>query len=336
MAVHCNSLPYNPCRTRPLSPFKLYLPTCFSSGCNTARFIHSSSLKLPRNRLHTAISAVISQENVIGSSSAGTDTFKLTYLEGNSWLWEVNGVNILVDPILVGNLDFGIPWLYDAAKKFLNNFQLSDLPELDCLLITQSLDDHCHLKTLKPLSEMLPSLRVIATPNAQPLLDPLFSSVTYVEPGQSSEIEGRNGCKIRVKATAGPVLGPPWQRPENGYLVSSSQGQLTLYYEPHCVYKENLLEKERADIIITPVIKQLLPKFTLVSGQEDAVKLAKLLNAKFIVPMQNGDLDSKGFLASIIQAEGTMASFKVLLAKEVPDAEVLEPTAGVPLQVSAP
>ena len=44
--------------------------------------------------------------------------------QGNSWLWNVGGVNILVDPILVGNLDFGIPWLYDAAKKFLKNFQV--------------------------------------------------------------------------------------------------------------------------------------------------------------------------------------------------------------------
>lgn len=33
-------------------------------------------------------------------------------------------MKILVDPILVGNLDFGIPWLYDAAKKFLKNFQV--------------------------------------------------------------------------------------------------------------------------------------------------------------------------------------------------------------------
>lgn len=125
------------------------------------------------------------------------------------------------------------------------------------------------------------------------------------------------------------------------YLVNSTQGQLTLYYEPHCVYNKDLLEKERADIVITPVIKQLLPKFTLVSGQEDAVRLARLLHAKyriiayswaakhhnfivvnffidflpsfcrFIVPMKNGDLDSKGLLASIIQAEGTIESFKV-------------------------
>lgn len=276
------------------------------------------------------VSALVSEENAVA-----TNVFKLTYLEGNSWLWDVDGVKLLVDPILVGNLDFGIPWLFDAAKKFLKSFQLRDLPQVDCLLITQSLDDHCHLKTLKPLSEMSPNLKVIATPNAKTPLDPLFQNVTYVEPGQSSEIEGRNGTKVRVKATAGPVLGPPWQRPENGYLINS-EGQLTLYYEPHCVYNQNYLEKERADIIITPVIKQLLPKFTLVSGQEDAVKLAKLLHAKFIVPMKNGDLDSKGFLANIIKAEGTVGSFKELLLKELPYAQVLEPIPGEPLEISAP
>jgi hypothetical protein len=59
------------------------------------------------------------------------------------------------------------------------SMKLSDLPQVDCLLITQSLDDHCHLKTLKPLSESSPNLRVIATPNAKPLLDPPFSNVSF-------------------------------------------------------------------------------------------------------------------------------------------------------------
>ncbi|KAE8100757.1 hypothetical protein FH972_018620 [Carpinus fangiana] len=325
----------NPCRTRnpPLSPVSHIR---FISSVSSPICASSKTLKLCTPRLSRAVSAVVSVENAVGSSSSGTGVFKLTYLEGNSWLWEVAGLKILVDPILVGNLDFGIPWLYDAAKKFLKNFQLSDLPEIDCLLITQSLDDHCHLKTLKPLSEKSPNLRVIATPNAKPLLDPLFRNVTYLEPGQSSVIEARNGSKVGVQATAGPVLGPPWQRPENGYLVNSPQGQLTLYYEPHCVYNNNFLEKERADIVITPVIKQLLPKFTLVSGQEEAVQLARVLHAKFIVPMKNGDLDSRGLLASIIQAEGTLESFKELLSKELPDTQVLEPTPGVPLEVPAP
>lgn len=242
---------------------------------------------------------------------------------------------ILVDPILVGNLDFGIPWLYDASKKFLKSFQLSDLPEIDCLLITQSLDDHCHMKTLKPLSEIMPDVRVIATPNAETLLTPLFKNVKYLEPGQSFEIEGKTGPKVKVKATAGPVLGPPWQRPENGYLVTAPQGQLTLYYEPHCVFNKESVQNEQSDIVITPVIKQLLPYFTLVSGQEDAVQLAKLVQAKFIVPMRNGELESKGLLSSILQSEGTIESFKELLTKEIKDVQVLEPTPGVPLEILA-
>ncbi|CAI0552549.1 unnamed protein product [Linum tenue] len=350
IAVQSVALPSStPTITAPISSlFPTSIRSRHGSSSRIQTRVSSSSLKLPRSRhfwfensrsrfrgMGNGASAVVSEESAVGSSSPGAHAFKLTYLEGNSWLWEVEGVKILVDPILVGNLDFGIPWLYDAAKKFISGFQLSDLPQVDCLLITQSLDDHCHLKTLNPLSKMYPNLRVIATPNAKPLLDPLFTNVTYLEPGQLSELEAKNGSKVTVKATPGPVLGPPWQRPENGYLVISPQGQSTLYYEPHCVYNQDLIGKENADIVITPVIKQLLPKFTLVSGQEDAVRLAKLLHAKFIVPMRNGDLDAKGLLASIIQSEGTIESFKELLSKELPDARVLEPTPGVPLEVSA-
>ncbi|CAL0315311.1 unnamed protein product [Lupinus luteus] len=304
--IQCNSLLFN----KHCHPKR---PLLHPNSPSSTRFISNSSAlkKIQTFRWGKTVSAIVSEENAVGSSFSATDVFKLTYLEGNSWLWNVGGANILVDPILVGNLDFGIPWLYDAAKKVLKKFQLSDLPEIDCVLITQSLDDHCHLKTLKPFSQKFPSVRVIGTPNAKSLLDPLFRNVTYLEPGQSSDIETNNGSKITVKATAGPVLGPPWQRPENGYLVTSPQGQLSLYYEPHCAYNQSSIENEKADIVITPVIKQLLPSFTLVSGQEDAVRLAKLLQAKFIVPMRNGDLDGKGILASIIQSEGTIESFKV-------------------------
>ncbi|CAJ1932281.1 unnamed protein product [Sphenostylis stenocarpa] len=329
----CNSLALiKPCCPRRRGP--LLQP--FSSS---TRFVSSTSLctrsSASTSRWGCVVSAVVAEENAVGSAFSAAEVFKLTYLEGNSWLWNVGGTNILVDPILVGNLDFGIPWLYDAAKKVLKQFQLIDLPEINCLLITQSLDDHCHLKTLKPFSQKFPNIRVIATPNAKSLLDPLFRNVTYLEPGQSSDIETNYGSKVNVKATAGPVLGPPWQRPENGYLVTSPQGQLSLYYEPHCVYSQSYIEKEKADIVITPVIKQLLPNFTLVSGQEDAVKLAKLLQAKFIVPMKNGDLDSKGLLASLVRGEGTVESFKELLSKELPDAKVVEPTPGVPVEIAA-
>ncbi|KAJ0669477.1 putative ribonuclease Z/Hydroxyacylglutathione hydrolase [Helianthus annuus] len=337
MSIQCIHLPQfpqklsiKPTSTQQFTP--LISNTRFlSTPRNPSATTISKSQNLSNTRV--VVSALISEETVAESSSSDTGVFKLTYLEGNSWLWEVGGVKILVDPILVGNLDFGIPLLYDAGKKYLKNFQLSDLPEIDCVLITQSLDDHCHLKTLTPLSQKLPNLKVISTPNAKPLLDPLFTNVIYLEPGQNSEIQTSNGSHVKIRATAGPVLGPPWQRPENGYIVTSPHGELSLYYEPHCVYDKEIIGKERADIVITPVIKQLLPSFTLVSGQEDAVQLAKLLNSKFVVPLKNGDLDSKGVLAKLVTSDGTVESFKALLSKELPDAKTLDPIPGVPLYI---
>lgn len=53
-----------------------------------------------------------------------------------------------------------------------------------------------------------------------------------------------------------------------------------VYYEPHCIFGKASLDKERADVIVTPVNKQVLPGYTLVSGQEDAVQLAKYLQPK--------------------------------------------------------
>ncbi|KAH9311869.1 hypothetical protein KI387_026904, partial [Taxus chinensis] len=245
-----------------------------------------------------------------GVKSIRTKSLALTYLEGNSWLWDVSGIRIVVDPILVGNLDFGVPWLFDGAKKTLKNFQLEDLQELDCLLITQSLDDHCHKNTLEPLSKIYQDLRVVSTPNAKQILETLFKDVTYIEPGQSTQLKGKNSFEITIRASAGPVLGPPWQRPENGYFVELQDPKFTLYYEPHCVYNKSLLEKECADVVITPVVKQLLPAFTLVSGQEDAVELARLLKARYVVPMNNGEPESKGLLSNIIYTDGTIELFK--------------------------
>ncbi|KAI3763888.1 hypothetical protein L2E82_13886 [Cichorium intybus] len=273
MAVQCNPLSQLPRRFNKTTARQQFTPliqnTRLLSTPKNPAIISPNNLKLSKNRV---VSAMISEEKV-GESSFSTDAFKLTYLEVNSWLWEVGGVKILVDPVLVGNLDFGIPFLFEASKKYLKNFQLTDLPEIDCLLITQSLEDHCHLKTLIPLSIKLPNLKVIATPNAKSLLDPLFTNET--------------------------------------------------------------VGKLRADIVITPVIKQLIQSSTLVSGQEDAVHLAKLLCSKYVVPMNNGDLDSKGVLASLIKSEGTIESFKGLLLKELPDVKVLEPVPGVPLDISA-
>ncbi|KAK8511859.1 hypothetical protein V6N13_029437 [Hibiscus sabdariffa] len=91
------------------------------------------------------------EESAVGSSSSGTDVFKLTYLEGNSWLWDVSGVRFLVD------------------------------------------FEHLVLKLIC-----------------------YYMHVIHLSIINSSQVEAGNGSKAKIQAAAGPVVGPQWQRPENG------------------------------------------------------------------------------------------------------------------------
>ncbi|XP_044454407.1 uncharacterized protein [Triticum aestivum] len=304
--------------------------------------------------IRRATTRIRSSSSSINSESSSTNTntttktattVKLTYLEFNGWLWELDGgrFRVLVDPLLVGNLDFGMPWLFDGAKKTLPKDGLQDLQEdlavVDLLLITSSLDDHCHVRTLTRLAAISPDLPVVATPNARPILAALpFNDVIYLEPGQSTTVVGATtDSEATVLATPGPVNGPPWQRPENSYMVTTTgkgQRKHNIYYEPHCMYNAGFLRDRglHADVVITPVVKQqLLATFTLVSGQEDAVELARLLRAAYIVPMSNGECDAKGLLTAVISTQGTTQTFKDLLADALPQTQVVQPTPSVPL-----
>ncbi|CAM9298901.1 unnamed protein product, partial [Hapterophycus canaliculatus] len=148
---------------------------------------------------------------------------KLTYLEINSWMWQVNGLNLLVDP-LFGTLDFGVPLLVQAKKRVLSDGERVTrelAAQTDFLVISQGFDDHCHPPTLKALSRLLkPSVRLVAPPSARAVLEEYFpaSRITYLLPRQSTVLSD-GGRAVEIKATSGATLGPPWQQAENGYIV---------------------------------------------------------------------------------------------------------------------
>jgi hypothetical protein len=49
----------------------------------------------------------------------------LAVLQNNGWVWELAGVRVLVDPWLVGELDFDIPAFYSAKKRVTGNMTVS-------------------------------------------------------------------------------------------------------------------------------------------------------------------------------------------------------------------
>jgi len=278
-------------------------------------------------------------------SAISPDTAALTYLEINGWLISTGGLTILVDPILEGPLDFGIPAIYSASKRILPSSGLCEsLPPIDCLLITQGLDDHAHERTLKKLCKLDRSIPIVAPPSAQGALERSgfpSSNISFIQPGGRITLGQRFGDNSKaanydqnvvVRATTGALVGPPWQARENGYIISSNQGP-SIYIEPHVEYNARELRNEGpVDIIITPISGQGLPAFELVHGPSNALQLVQTLKPSYILPMQNGDVDAKGLVSPIIKSIGTPRDFQQMLKKvqklEKTKAEIVSITPG--------
>ena len=115
----------------------------------------------------------------------------------------------------------------------------------------------------------------------------------------------------------GALLGPPWQQKENGYIIRPKTGNSfqSVYVEPHCMYDESELSCYQVDCVISPVVSQELPAFTLVAGGSKVLKLAQILKAKIIAPMANGDLDQAGILSKIITEGCSFPEFQDMALK---------------------
>ena len=84
---------------------------------------------------------------------------------------------------------------------------------------------------------------------------------------------------LQVIATAGALVGPPWQARENGYVVRSSAR--SLYVEPHVEFDEAELRRlAPVDAVISPVSGQALPGIELVHGVADALRLVRALRPR--------------------------------------------------------
>lgn len=289
----------------------------------------------------------------------------LIYLEINGWLLNACGTNILIDPILEGGLDFGIPFAYDAVKRVLPSKGLVEtLPQnIDALLITQGLDDHAHERTLEKLARRLPQLTVIAPPSAKPIVERHFPRAQYVTSRsrridlpyfgldalpmirlpRGSAADRANVGGLSITATSGALVGPPWQRRENGYVVRPvARGEApSLYIEPHVEYDaEELAELTRAhgpvDAVITPISGQTLPGFELVHGPSASVDLVRTLAPRWVLPMGNGAVDARGLAAPYVTQVGSREEFESGLRAAGVSAEVLDVVPGEALTIALP
>ena len=249
----------------------------------------------------------------------------LTYFDSNSWLIEIDGIRILLDPWLVGNLTFGnASWLFQGTKN-----KIHPIPKnIDLILLSQGLEDHAHPPTLKELDHNIP---VLASPNAAKVAQELgYATVITVAHGASHTIKD----KVEIKAIAGSPIGPTLI--ENAYLIKGLSSGKTLYYEPHGYHSPEIKAADSIDVVITPLVSLKLPLLgALIRGQQYALELCEAIKPQVILSTAaGGDVSFEGLLNSIIKSEGTVTEFNDLLKQKGLSTIALDPQSGEGIELS--
>jgi L-ascorbate metabolism protein UlaG (beta-lactamase superfamily) len=247
----------------------------------------------------------------------------LTWLDSNSWLIELGGQRILLDPWLVGDLAFGdAHWLFRSYRQ-----QDREIPtNVDLILLSQGLPDHAHMATLKALDKAIP---VVGSPSAAKVARDLgFTTVRALNHDQVFQL--KDGVKIQ--ATKGAPVGPTTF--ENGYLLKGiapleDYGQ-TLYYEPHGYPAPMLQHQGAINVVLTPLIDLYLPLgLPVIQGGKSALTLAQWLKPQVMLPTAaGGDIQFEGLLLKVLKAVGSPAAVQAQLRAAGLATRVVEPQPG--------
>ena len=243
----------------------------------------------------------------------------LTWFNSNSWMIDIGGKRILLDPWLVGSLVFGnLPWLFKGEQT-----TSYPIPEhIDLILLSQGLEDHSHTPTLEQLD---PNIPVVGSPNAAKVVEKLgFTQVTSLSHGETFTLSNQ----VEIKAVPGSPIGP--QLVENGYLLKEFESGNTIYYEPHGFHSPLIQEAAPIDVVITPLIDLKLPLLgSIIKGQKSALQLCQWLRPQVILPTaESGDVIYKGLLNSLLSIAGSTEEFSSLLKVNNLAIRVIEPKPG--------
>lgn len=243
----------------------------------------------------------------------------LTWLDSNSWLMEIGGKRILLDPWLVGNLVFGnLDWFFKGSKGL-------DLPipaNIDLILLSQGLEDHAHPPTLDRLDKTIP---VVGSPGAAKVAQNLgYSQVTALAHGENFTLNN----SLEIKAFPGSPIGPTLV--ENGYLIRELETGLKLYYEPHGYHSPSLKEAAPVDVVITPIVDLALPLIgPIIKGTKSALEVAKMLQPQVMLPTAAaGDVKYEGWLALLLREVGSLEEFRSRLAENQLTTKAIAPKPG--------
>jgi len=215
-------------------------------------------------------------------------TFKATYLGSNGWIIEFKKARIIIDPWLLGDL------IFPPGGWFFKGTLREEIPtpeNIDLILLTQGLPDHCHIPSLKKFPK---KTNIICSKSALNKLAELnFESINIMQPGENLIFND-----IKIEATSGAAV----PQIENGYILETIDG--SFYIEPHG-FLDDKITPRKLDAVITPTKNLELPIVgSFVKGADVIPNLVKMFDPSYILSSTTGgEAQFSGILNSFISLE---------------------------------
>jgi L-ascorbate metabolism protein UlaG (beta-lactamase superfamily) len=208
---------------------------------------------------------------------------KITKLNADSsWLWEVNGLIVIVDP-----------WFSESQVDFHPRFstqyhlgkqpEISDIPRPDFIFISHPFTDHCDQETLVKFSTEIP---VICLPAIQRKMQKWKHFKHFLSLNEAPfllEKISKTGFLDLV---------------HHAYLISD--GISAMCYAPHGTRK--IVQDKKANVLLATVTSYKLPFYlggTVNLGLTKALQLADRLNVKTIISTHDEQKKQSGIVARL-------------------------------------
>ncbi len=216
----------------------------------------------------------------------------------SSWIFNLDGIRLLVDPWLEGKSIVGHSLFYSATHSE-PVLPVNQLPHYDALLITHPFGDHCHLPTLQQLAKDKPviapalaarTLRKIGFTEVHALANSLRQNTPFYFKGL--EIYYYRADK-KMDAT------------HNSFLISSPASNSKLLLCPHCTWfddrsKYAAIFAGPIDLLVTCFSYYGLPMIfggKANMGMADALKLVRQISPAAILSTHDEQKIEGGLVA---------------------------------------
>ena len=211
--------------------------------------------------------------------------FKATYLGSNGWVVQFEKIKIVIDPWIKGDLVFPLgEWFFKGRLEK----EIPTPKNVNLILITQSLPDHCHIPSLDKFPK---NIKVICPSSAYKLIKDIgFININTISPSEIIDFE-----HLKIEATSGA----PVPNVENGYIIESKNG--SLYIEPHGYFDKNIRPR-KLDAVITPTKNLGLPIVgSFVKGADVVSELIEAFKPNYILSSTiGGDAKYSGLMNKFI------------------------------------